>query len=57
MIWICTITIFTIIDFYPIEATDDKDGPSKMEKQPAVEIGTGPMIDRPREGLKIGISI
>ena len=48
---------YTIIDFYPIEATDVKDGPSIMEKQPAVEIGTGPMIDRPREGLKIAISI
>ena len=43
-------------DFYLIETTDVKDGPSIIE-QPAVEIGTGPMIDRPREGLKIWVSI
>ena len=42
---------YTIIDFYPIETTDDKDVPSKMEKQPSVEVGTGPLIEGPREGL------
>merc|ERR1719167_451601 len=31
------------------EGTDVNDGPSIMERQLAVEIGTGPMIDRPRE--------
>ena len=43
-------TITDFYDFYPIETTDVKDGPSIIE-QPAIEIGTGPMLEGPRQGF------